>query len=231
MNDAPRFRLAPHNFLGRFIAIEGLDGTGKTGLVRRIVRDLRSQGFDVVRVRVPTDRMRKSWMFQKVHKLNLHSEVDPLAYEVAYMADRLHLSGTVIKPSLSQGKIVIADRYLISSIGSLLVRSPELMNVIETSYKSNGWFSDLVSNLVKPDISFFLHSDVDVAMRRINKKKGERAFDMDANSYQHVFDLGKSLALANEMVFLDSTNVTAKKINATAKEHISKILHWPNAKS
>jgi dTMP kinase len=226
LGSAKKFRLTPHNALGRFIAVEGLDGTGKTGLVRRIVSDLKSQGFEVVRVRVPTDRIRRSWMFQQVHNLNLQSDVDPLAYEVAYMADRLQLSGRVIKPSLDQGKIVVADRYLISSIGSLLVRVPELLDVIEASYNSAGWFYDLASNLVQPDISFFLHSDADVAVKRIAKKKGERAFDLDTNFYQQIFDLGKSFAVANEMVLLDTTNVPAMKISATAKEHISKILRW-----
>lgn len=229
MDNAKKFRLTPHNALGRFIAVEGLDGTGKTGLVRRIVSDLKSQGFEVVRVRVPTDRIRRSWMFQQVHNLNIQSDVDPLAYEVAYMADRLQLSGAVIKPALDQGKIVVADRYLISSIGSLLVRVPELLDVIETSYTSSGWFNELVSNLVQPDVSFFLHSDADVAMTRIAKKKGERAFDLDANFYRHVFNLGKSFAVANEMVLLDTTNVTAVNINATAQEYISKILRWSHA--
>ena len=222
----PKFHLSRHEEPGKFIAVEGMDGTGKTGLVRKITSDLESEGYEVVRVRVPTDRMRQSWMFQRVYQQNMRGDVDPLAFEVAHMADRLQLSRNVVGPALSQGKIVVSDRYLISSFGSLLVRAPELWDVIENSFKSPGWFSELTKKLVEPDLSVFLHADAGVAIERILKKKSERSFDIESSSYQQVIDLGKSLALANGMTLIDTSNSSPTKTFDSVKLLLSKTLQW-----
>ena len=223
---APKFHLAHHEEPGKFVAVDGMDGAGITGLVRRITNDLESEGYEVVRVRMPTDRMRKSWMFQRVHQQNMRGDVDPLAFEVAHMADRLQLSRNVVGPALSQGKIVISDRYLISSIGSLLVRAPELRDVIEDSFKSRGWFSELTKKLVKPDLSVFLYADADVAIERILKKKSERSFDIESSSYQQVIDLGKSLALANDMTLIDTSDLSPTKTFDSVKLPLSNTMRW-----
>jgi len=165
-------------------------------------------------------------MFRRLHRENMQDEIDALAFEVAYLADRIQLSRNVIVPALAQGKIVISDRYVLSSIGSLLVRVPALLDVIEDSYVPNGWFGELTSQLVKPDLSVFLHAESDVAIHRLLRRKAERSFDIESNSYQQVFQIGKSLAEFNGMKTIDTTAYPLNEVLDEVKGIVTEVLKW-----
>lgn len=221
-----KFQMTAHDGPGRFIAVEGLDGTGKTSLVRRLSSYVESKGFETVRLRVPTTHMRNSWMFRRLHRENMQNEIDALAFEVAYMADRIQLSRNVIAPALAQGKIVICDRYVLSSIGSLLVRVPDLLDVVDSSYVTNGWFGELTRQLTRPDLSVFLHAESEVAIHRLLKRKTERSFDIEGNSYEKVFQIGKSLAEFNGMRTIDTTTCPLNEVFDEVKGMVTEVLKW-----
>jgi dTMP kinase len=96
-----------------FISFEGIDGVGKStqadlleahlvGLSREVVRTLEPGGSELGR---------------DIRKLLLHSgHVDARAEALLYAADRSHHVATVIRPALAEGKVVITDRYLDSSV-------------------------------------------------------------------------------------------------------------------
>lgn len=96
-----------------FISFEGIDGVGKStqadlleahlvGLSREVVRTLEPGGSELGR---------------DIRKLLLHSgHVDARAEALLYAADRAHHVATVIRPALAEGKVVITDRYLDSSV-------------------------------------------------------------------------------------------------------------------
>ena len=96
-----------------FISFEGIDGVGKStqadlleahlvGLSREVVRTLEPGGSELGR---------------DIRKLLLHSgHVDVRAEALLYAADRAHHVATVIRPALAEGKVVITDRYLDSSV-------------------------------------------------------------------------------------------------------------------
>ncbi|MEY4503456.1 MAG: hypothetical protein RLZZ576_710 [Actinomycetota bacterium] len=96
-----------------FISFEGIDGVGKStqadlleahlvGLSREVVRTLEPGGSELGR---------------DIRKLLLHSgHVDARAEALLYAADRAHHVATVIRPALADGKVVITDRYLDSSV-------------------------------------------------------------------------------------------------------------------
>ena len=96
-----------------FISFEGIDGVGKStqadlleahlvGLSREVVRTLEPGGSELGR---------------DIRKLLLHSgHVDARAEALLYAADRAHHVATVVRPALAEGKVVITDRYLDSSV-------------------------------------------------------------------------------------------------------------------
>ncbi len=189
-------------------------------------RELESDGFDVLRIRVPSDRMRRNWMFQVFHRQNHRSDVDPLAFEVAYMADKIQLRHNVILPALEQGKIVVSDRYLLSSVGALLIRAPELDTVVREAIYSRPWFRDLARDLIQPDVSFYLCTDADVAVERILKRQNERAFDIEVNAYQALLDEGVAVASANGMHVIDTTHTAAAETYDQLRPHLDTALTW-----
>src|SRR4051812_44926791 len=97
---------------GIFIAIEGIDGAGKTTQVERLYNALSAADEIVVRSKEPTDgphglRIRAS---AQNGRMNPHEEL------AAFVADRREHVAKVIRPALSRGEIVILDRYLYSTI-------------------------------------------------------------------------------------------------------------------
>jgi dTMP kinase len=98
----------------RFIAFEGADGAGKTTQARLLAAHLRALGHEVVEVREPGGTAAG----EQVRTLVLDSEA-PLgarAEALLFAAARAQLVEDVIFPALARGAIVIADRYVGSSL-------------------------------------------------------------------------------------------------------------------
>jgi dTMP kinase len=97
-----------------FISFEGIDGVGKSTQADALEEFVRARGFDVVRSFEPGG----TELGQEIRHLLLHrkGDVSPRAEALLYAADRSHHVATKIRPALEAGKVVIADRYLDSSV-------------------------------------------------------------------------------------------------------------------
>ncbi|MGH9588925.1 MAG: dTMP kinase [Terracidiphilus sp.] len=94
---------------GLFIALEGLDGSGKTTQIKRLAGWLERRGFEPVLVRQPGgtasgDRIRAIL-------LDSRSILTPLAEMALMFADRAQAIAEVIRPALDAGRIVVCDRF------------------------------------------------------------------------------------------------------------------------
>lgn len=99
---------------GYFLVVEGGEGVGKTTQVQLLTETLIAQGHDVVRVRAPGgtafgDDLREVF---KRH----HGDVDVISELAILAAAKNELIRKVILPALDAGKVVIADRYVLSTI-------------------------------------------------------------------------------------------------------------------
>jgi dTMP kinase len=96
------------------IAIEGLDGSGKTTQARLLAEYLRKRGKDVLLVEepgtTPTGKAIRAIL------LDHGREILPLAELLLYEASRAQLVREVLEPALAAGKIVVADRFALSSL-------------------------------------------------------------------------------------------------------------------
>ena len=103
---------------GYFITFEGLDGSGKTTQLRRLDAWLQSEGHKVVTLRQPGgtalgDRIR-SILLDSRSEATL-GPIAPLAEMALMFADRAQAIQEIILPALSDGAIVLCDRYTDSS--------------------------------------------------------------------------------------------------------------------
>lgn len=98
-----------------FISLEGIDGAGKTTQIELLCQKLAKLGFSVVAVREPGSTP----LSEKIRELLLDvrsQDISPLAESFLYAAARAQLVAEVIRPALTEGKVVIADRYFDSTI-------------------------------------------------------------------------------------------------------------------
>lgn len=100
---------------GKFIVMEGLDGSGKTTQGNLLKNHLQEQGRDVVFKREPggtavSERLRSIILDKDI------TDMHPLTELYLYAASRCQLVHEVIIPALNDGKTVLLDRFLLSSI-------------------------------------------------------------------------------------------------------------------
>jgi dTMP kinase len=98
----------------RFVSLEGLDGTGKTTQAALLVQALRDDGREVVAVREPGG----TELGERVRALLLDpaASIAPWAEALLYAAARAQLVAEVIGPALERGAVVVADRFVDSSL-------------------------------------------------------------------------------------------------------------------
>lgn len=151
---------------GLFIAVDGIDGAGKTTLVKQLA-DLLVPLQPVV-TREPTG---ESEWGRRLRRSATEGRL-PRDTEIAYFhQDRLHHLETVVKPALGAGRLVITDRYVDSTL-AFQARDPE---------EAQAMFSDFRPEIVLPDLTFILVCPVETGLMRIaeNREK-QTAFETAA---------------------------------------------------
>ncbi|RKG69919.1 dTMP kinase [Corallococcus sp. CA054B] len=143
---------------GRFIVLEGLDGAGTTTQTERLASALRADGLSVVTTREPSDGPVGTMLRQALTgRLGLPQGRGPLAQEtlaLLFAADRTdHLHARVL-PALEQGKVVLCDRYVLSSLAYQGASLPM------------AWVDTVNAHAVSPDLTLFVGVDPKVAAKR-----------------------------------------------------------------
>ena len=99
---------------GRLITIEGLDGAGKTTLARGLLDALHARGIDAVLLREPGGVAASERIRTLVKDPDLR--VGARAEALLYAAARAQLVEEALAPALAQGRWVLLDRFVDSSL-------------------------------------------------------------------------------------------------------------------
>lgn len=98
---------------GLFLALEGVEGSGKTTQAGRLCAWLEASGHHVLRVREPGGTV----VGEEIRRLLLEStDVQPRAELLLMLAARAALVEELIRPALEAGRLVVADRYELSTL-------------------------------------------------------------------------------------------------------------------
>lgn len=157
--------LQENKYGGTLIVFEGTDGAGKTTMIAKTKEYLCDKfGEDQVLLeKQPTDLSRKTRLFQKMMYCSKHEEINYRAVQLLTLSDRVQHNHEVIVPALKEGKIIICDRYLYTSIANMLARG----------YRNEKWFFEACKEIVKPDISFLCYVEPALAIQRIRSRPDE----------------------------------------------------------
>ena len=99
---------------GRLITIEGLDGSGKSTLVAGLTSELESRSVPVTALREPGGVELAERLRDLVKDPSL--EVNARAEALIYAAARAQLVSELVLPLLEEGRFVVLDRYIDSSL-------------------------------------------------------------------------------------------------------------------
>ena len=157
---------------GKFITIEGLDGSGKSTQLNRLAEVLAAEGIDIVLTREPGGTL----IGDRVRSLLLDSRTSGLSpwAEMALMfASRAQHIDELITPSLAAGKWVLCDRFTDSSEayqgGGRQLGSAPVLRLHET-----------VCRNLQPDLTIYMDSDVMNSVRRA-RRRNERDLAADGS--------------------------------------------------
>ena len=127
-----------------FITLEGPEGSGKTTAVEYAVKSLEAMGYQIVRTREPGGTP----IAEEIRNVILdkaNTMMDPRTEALLYAASRRQHLVEKVWPALKEGKIVICDRYLDSSLayqgGARGLGVDNILNV--NMFATEGTFPDL----------------------------------------------------------------------------------------
>lgn len=140
------------------IVLEGIDGSGKTTIAKRLKEYLVNSGFNVILLREPSD----SEYGKKIREIAENKSKIPIEEELNYFVmDRKWNVENNILPNLSQNKVIILDRYFFSTACYQGARGLDMEEIL----KINREFAP------EPDYVFIIDVDVNTALSRINKNR------------------------------------------------------------
>lgn len=216
------FRPANNKILrGKFITFEGIDGSGKSTQLRLIANDLRFRGLSVLTTQEPGGTP----LGRKLRETFLETDetVDPLAELLLFAADRAQHVNFLIKPSLSEGKIVISDRYADATYAYQGAGRGFSQATIKQVIK-------LATDGLKPDLTLFFDLPVELALLRTNIRSdsGEQKNRMDkekSDFYERVRAAYLELAAKESKRFrIISAEKSVEEVHAETLETINDFL-------
>ncbi len=149
---------AEQNFPGRLIAVEGLDGSGKSTQIYLLKRWLELQGLKVFFTEWNSSTVVKA-ATSKGKKREL---LTPTTFSLIHATDFADRYERQLVPLLRAGYIVLCDRYVFTAFARDVVRGcpPE-------------WVRGIYSFAARPDLTFFFKADLEISLHRILDNRPE----------------------------------------------------------
>ena len=165
-----KLNMRGNNTGGMLITVCGLDGCGKTTMLKRLTKDLEEK-HQVFITKQPTDFVRKSEIFRTYTDSPHHAAYDYRSLSLLCASDRLQHVNKVIEPEMAKGKIVLSDRYFYSCLANLRARG----------FKNDQWIYEIAQWIIKPEIAFCFDVLVERAVARVSRRPEEkdRYIDME----------------------------------------------------
>jgi dTMP kinase len=138
---------------GKLVAFEGLDGCGKSTQVAALVRALRDAGRDALATREPTEGPTGARLRAMARSGTALPPEEELRW---FVEDRRAHVRAILEPALAAGRIVVTDRYFLSSVAYQGARGLDWRRILAESE----------AEFPPPDLALLLELDVAVGLER-----------------------------------------------------------------
>lgn len=185
----------------------GLDGCGKTSMIRRLAAYFKEQDIYPVLTKQPTNAVRSSPIFKNYMDSPDHEAYSYRSLSLLAASDRIQHTEKEIEPILRKGDTVISDRYFYSCLANLRARG----------FTGDQWIYEIAQFIQKPTVSFFLDVPVELAVQRVRQRKDER------NRY---IDMGLQYRLREEYLQIaEAVDGTVIATNRSEEESFQSVLN------
>ena len=203
-----------------FITLEGPEGSGKTTAVEAAVKKLEEMGYQIVRTREPGGTPIAEQIRNVILDKN-NTAMDGRTEALLYAASRRQHLVEKVWPALKEGKIVICDRYLDSSLayqgGARGLGVDEILNV-NLFATENTW----------PDLTLLFDIKPEVGLARINANSNREVNRLDLEKIdfhnkvrQSFLDLAKRFP--ERYVIIDASQSREEVAKATMDAILSRL--------
>jgi len=160
------------NNLGKFITLEGVDGAGKTTHLEFIKKYLSDLDINFIMTREPGGTL----IGEQLREILLNDEMTSETETLLMFAARNEHIEEVIRPNLTEGNVVISDRFTDATY----------------AYQSGGKgvkekkidiLKEWVQASLQPDLTFLFDLSVEVSIERLNKTRELDKFEREEKSF------------------------------------------------
>lgn len=174
---------------GFFVTFEGTDGAGKTSVLRALEAKLKQAKVDYLRTREPGGDP----IAEKIRQVILDQEataMDPRTEALLYAAARRqHLVATIL-PALAQGKVVLCDRFVDSSLAYQGAGRHLGVKEVKT-------INEFATDGLRPDLTIYLDIAPKLGLERIKQNRQDEVNRLDQEAltfYEDVYQAYQKLA-------------------------------------
>ena len=180
-----------------FICIEGLDGCGKTTQAKLLAKKL-TKSHNAFYTAEPS----RGNIGTFIRKRCLYGEkrLSTVVEALLFAADRFEHVENEIRPALSEGRLVISDRYVYSSLAYQGAAGLSLE-----------WIETLNEHALKPDLAVFIDVDLETVMNRL---KSKRSVMENMETLQKVRDVYLKFVEKGDLVRIDGNRTKAEVAEA-----------------
>jgi dTMP kinase len=147
-----------HQYRGRLIVVDGVDGSGRATQLDLLYTWLRMQGYGVVRSNWNSSKL----VARTISEARRQNTLTPLTYSILHATDVAERQESEIIPALRAGYIVLGDRYVFTAFARDIARGVE-----------RDWIYNLYGFAIRPDLSIYLRIAPDLSMERVMGIAGE----------------------------------------------------------
>ena len=163
---------------GCLIVLEGLDGAGKTTAVKYLKEKFESLGYEVVATREPGGSPYAEAL-RDIMKGEISNDTDALTQTMLVCSARRDHVQKTIRPALEAGKVVICDRYILSTFAYQGI-SEKIVNLCELG----------MDNLV-PDVTLMMLLSVEESIKRTRARNGDESLVADRFETEDIIKLAE----------------------------------------
>jgi len=197
-----------NSYPGKFIVIEGLDGSGQTTQVNLLKDFLIGKGYQLTLTKEPTLESEAGKKIRGI--LDEKEKIEAAELQKLFAQDRKeHLENTII-PALQKGSFVISDRYFFSSFAYGAADGLDLNKLIKIN-----------DDFLLPDLTIILKVSPDVCVSRIKKRGTERTLFEKRDKLAEVWRIYATFPKKFEDVFIIDGEKTIDGVFEEIKKVIS----------